>query len=423
MLRSILAAAALFGAVAPVSAATYTISLTGNDKNNGVSAPFRTLAKAVSVLKDGDSIVLRAGTYDGDVSISRAAVTISSYPGETAAISTPLKGKASNTLTLAPGAIGAHLSRLNVLGGTYYALKIDGDKRDKATLIEDCVLGQSGHDCVKITPGADGITFRRCEIGVSGLKDSSNAEGIDNVCADNMVVQDCWIHDIATNGIYPKGGARNALVERTRIENCGGGGVMLGFYTDLQWFDQVENPRLFESLNGMVRNCVIVNTQGAGVGLYSAQDAHVYNNTMINVAQTLHAGILLNVGTQGTPCENVSVINNIITQNATATRPMFESRDPNATGLNFSNNRYWRQGGSAAFVNGSWTGGLANWQALGMDPASTEGDPLLGANLVPLAGSPCIGTGLLLSDVTGDFTGALRLSAPDLGAYQTTPVS
>lgn len=38
-----------------------------------------------------------------------------------------------------------------------------------------------------------------------------------------MHVHDCYIHNIATNGVYPKGGARNAIIERNLIMNCGTG--------------------------------------------------------------------------------------------------------------------------------------------------------------------------------------------------------
>lgn len=41
----------------------YSVSTTGSDGNNGVSAPFATLARACSVIQGGDTIMISAGTY------------------------------------------------------------------------------------------------------------------------------------------------------------------------------------------------------------------------------------------------------------------------------------------------------------------------------------------------------------------------
>lgn len=414
-------AAVALCAAAPASAATYTVAPSGNDNNNGTSAPFRTLSKAAGVLRSGDSIVLRAGTYAGGVKIRAANVTVESYPGEVATITAPTDNESiPSSLWVTAEAVGVRLRRLKILGGSYYSLKVDGDRRDKQMLVEDCVIGQSGRDCIKLTPGADGVTIRRCEIGFSGLRDAGNAEGIDNVCADRMVVQDSWVHDIATNGIYPKGGAQDAVIERTRVENCGGGGIMLGYWTDLEWFDKGENPRTFENLDGLVRNCVIVNTKGAGIGLYSAQNARVYNNTLVNVGQAMHGGIILSIGNTTTPSENLRFINNVVIQPASSTQSMVTIRADSYSGpAYFSNNLYCKMGGRAVFEDEGWKGNLAQWQArISSDGGTAEGDPRLDASQALLAGSPCIDAGLVLADVTDDFRGTARAGAPDIGAFQ-----
>src|SRR4028119_1700781 len=71
--------------------ATYVVATTGNDTNPGnASAPFRTLAKGVSVLKPGDTLLVRAGTYTGSKQLEgipggtswKKPVTIKAYPGE-----------------------------------------------------------------------------------------------------------------------------------------------------------------------------------------------------------------------------------------------------------------------------------------------------------------------------------------------------
>ena len=90
------------GVLAPraATAATYYVATTGSDANPGSqSQPFRTIDKGVSVLRAGDTLYLRGGTYTNQsfgqyatVSLPSGtswenAVTIAGYPGETAIIS------------------------------------------------------------------------------------------------------------------------------------------------------------------------------------------------------------------------------------------------------------------------------------------------------------------------------------------------
>src|SRR4051812_1772146 len=73
--RSLVALAALC-LTGPASAATYSVATSGSDGNDGTSASFRTLQKAVSVLRDGDSIVLESGTYTAGAQITQRNVTV-----------------------------------------------------------------------------------------------------------------------------------------------------------------------------------------------------------------------------------------------------------------------------------------------------------------------------------------------------------
>src|SRR3989449_52472 len=72
------------------SGPTYYVSPTGNDVNAGLSlgTPWKTLAKAAQVLKAGDTLVLRGGSYVSDYfapvnsGTSASPITIKAYPGE-----------------------------------------------------------------------------------------------------------------------------------------------------------------------------------------------------------------------------------------------------------------------------------------------------------------------------------------------------
>ena len=68
-------------------AATYYVSPTGSDSNSGtLASPWKTLAKAVSSVSSGDTVYLRAGTWNEKLWFSNknytSYVTFQNYPGE-----------------------------------------------------------------------------------------------------------------------------------------------------------------------------------------------------------------------------------------------------------------------------------------------------------------------------------------------------
>jgi len=66
------------------------------------------------------------------------------------------------------------------------------DKRGVSNItIDSCKIHDSERDCIKITPNCDTILVCHCEIYNFGMRDNSNAEGIDNVNGDYMLIQNC----------------------------------------------------------------------------------------------------------------------------------------------------------------------------------------------------------------------------------------
>src|SRR4029077_2294478 len=71
---------------------TFYVSLTGSDNNPGtLSQPFATINFGVSVLKPGDTLYIRGGTYTEDINNTipsgiswSTPITVASYPGESA---------------------------------------------------------------------------------------------------------------------------------------------------------------------------------------------------------------------------------------------------------------------------------------------------------------------------------------------------
>jgi Protein of unknown function (DUF1565) len=75
------------------SGVTYYVSISGNDNNAGtLAAPWRTIQKAANSVHAGDTVQVRAGTYNEVVAMTTSGnatqgyITFANYPGETAIV-------------------------------------------------------------------------------------------------------------------------------------------------------------------------------------------------------------------------------------------------------------------------------------------------------------------------------------------------
>jgi parallel beta-helix repeat protein len=427
----------------------FFVSTDGSDsgRDGSFASPFRTIARALETAAAGKTIVLRAGVYREAVRVRIPGITIRSHAGEWAVIQCPVSDPDLDvTVLFDVDASGGKLQRLEVVGGYYYGVMFQtkwdwGDAGDRSgasrLLLEDCRIHDTGRDCVKITPGCDDIVIRRCEIFGSGRRDNGNAEGIDNVNGDRMIVEDCRIHDIATNGLYFKGGAADCVAQRNRIHACGGGGIMVGFDTSPEFFDLQANPGYYESINGVLRNNIIYDTGYAGIGIYASLKPRIYNNTVFNAAaggqNALHFGISFQdwePKAKRPPTAEPDIRNNIFVQAAGGDDHIVRIRYADELGglsalsgmPSMSNNIYFKiGGGSCLFFDqrpSSHAQGisLAQWQDhIRGDGGSLQADPLLDPQKKLPASSPAIDQGLDNTIVRYDIDRVVRTSPYDIG--------
>ncbi len=438
-------------AIQPAFGAEMYVSNSGNnDTGNGSEeAPFQTVSHALTQVADGDSIILRGGSYSEDLDIRTPNLTIMSYPGEWAVVTTPIDDEEMGSCVyIRIEAAGLLLQRLELVGGYYYVVMTEsewgwGDPDNiaaKNITLDGCKIHGSGRDCVKLTPGSDNVTISNCEIYESGLRDDGNAEGIDNVNADNMIVRNTHIHDIATTGIYAKGGATDCLIERCLIRNVGGLGIAVGFDTSPEWFDTDVNPGYYENINGLVRNNIIINTVYASIGLYASQNGQVYNNTVVNAAtegqSAVYFGIAFHDWEDGIPRPgnvNPTIRNNIFVsaEGGMALQVRYTDELEGLSALQgaaaMSNNLYQTPGATARFEDmrpgSEYEGDLAGWMTHMDESASLEGDPGFGDSYHLGESSICRGAGRSVATVSDDYDGDGRTDGYDIGADQYNPAN
>ncbi len=428
------------------------VAVNGNDNtgDGSISNPYATVQYALNQSSDNDTIILRGGTYtSNEIRIENSNITIKSYPGEWAVIQAPtnVEDITSCIWYHEPTIVGGRLERLEIIGGYLYGVKLESDWNWGAPIpdrhgtrdivITHCKIHDTGRDCVKIPSGCDNITIENCTIfnsgiGISNNPNDPNAEGIDMVNDDNVIIRNNFVYNTSTTGIYSKGGSINTLIENNLVMNTGENGILLGFYTDEEWFDTIANPNFYENLNGTIRNNIIINTQMDGIGLYAAYQPKVYNNTVINAAQNDHAALFFNTGYMwldeiqdmiAPPCVDVYVVNNIFT--VTSGRPNAQIRyyeDDTTSNMQgnciVDNNLYFKDGG-ATFDDGiNWqTLDLTGWQnSTAYDANSMESNPLLDAGYHLTQASPCIDAAQNVIGLTIDYDGNNRTQPYDIGA-------
>jgi parallel beta-helix repeat protein len=445
----------------PATAAEWFVSTAGSDAsgNGSFAQPFRSVSHVVDpandIVQPGDTITLRGlpgnNVYNETEVRLRLPLTLRSQPGEWAHIACPINVPDTVCLQIDPEASGSRLSRLEISGGFYYAvfLQTDWYRPDGLSgtgasniIIEDSKLHGSGRDVIKITPKCNNVTIRRNEIYNSGAgyppgtpPEEKNAEGIDNVNGASMIVEDNYIHDTATTGVYFKGGATDALVQRNRIENTGEAGILVGFDTSPEFFDIAANPGYYEAIRGIVRNNLVRNTRYAGIGLYASRDAVVANNTVINTALVGHAALYYGVTLQDfepeagrPPNSNPLLRNNLVIQNGGDCAGIRYSQDLGGlSGLSGSpgmnHNAFFNSTGTCNFFdrrpgspleNG---GTLTQWRAaLNSDAQSIETALSVSADGHLPAGSAAIDAGQSLAQVSDDIDRQPRSGPYDIGA-------
>lgn len=330
-----------WASIGPSAGNTRFVSPSGADTPGAGSAnnPFRTIQRALDESSAGDEVSIAAGDYPGDVRIRQPNITLRGSVGTNKPhIVVPNQSESSHEIAVEidPDADHTRIIGLNIEGGSYYALSCEtkwdwGEPNDRSgatgLVIAYNNLHDSGRDAVKIKPNCDDALIANNSIHDTGKRDDSNAEGIDNVNGDRMTVLDNHLYDIATTGLYFKGGAADARVERNLIERVGrgtspdsaGAGILVGFDTDTEYFDRVQNPGMYEALRARVVNNIIDGTTMTGIGIYAAADSFIGHNTIRNCCRDYHAGIAFGITLQSwepqglrPPSRNVTVWGNLV---------------------------------------------------------------------------------------------------------------
>ncbi|MBI5668006.1 MAG: right-handed parallel beta-helix repeat-containing protein [Chloroflexi bacterium] len=411
---------------------TFYVALTGNDANPGTEAqPFRTLAKGVSVLQPGDTLLVRKGLYAEELRNTipsglswEKPVTLRAYPGEEVVIK-PNQGA----------------ERVISLNGDKHHIIIEGFTLDGTNVKYECIKlagvtdGRPSPSYIRIlrnkiqNAGASTLSnglYQYFGGGILSTGNSNYIEYIGNTIFNNGVTD--FDHGIYHTSSY-------SLIEGNVIYGNMGTGIKIGWGQN--------------AVNNIVRNNVIYDNnvapgedgrkkQGRGIGVYAGSGTLVYNNVVwgshaagieVNyngndakvfnntVMATAGYGIVIAAGANDTDTvKNAVVKNNIVYQGYTYPAIL------NARGINtvIENNLTY---GQNPRVEGDprGTATIRN-NFVNQDPRFVNAGA---KNFALQMNSPAIDKGVVVSEVSFDFAKVARPqgSGFDIGAFEFVGVA
>jgi PKD repeat protein len=431
------------------SAATYYVATNGNDSYNGLypsymsgsNGPFRTLGKAATTVRAGDTVQMRGGTYVERVywntnGTASNRITIENYNNETVII--------DGQYTL-PG--GSVYNALVLIEGDYITFRDITVKRSSGTL-----FAVSGNYCYIINVNGEGSRESGFASGGIGdifdgchMTDNGNGYGINGQTSygsaiaamddsSNNIIRNCISHNNRGEGLGAYGRSGYTIIEdciaydnqavQIYIGGTGGiarrnivyasastraPGIMVGGESgDALAGMQIVNNLCFYNWLNLVTDSNVT----------KATDWIIAYNTFVNshkTAQDIASGYNMGVYFRPQLVNFVNSVfkNNIIVEEPSNQVPINTTLTNSHVGFTFSNN-CWNKTPTAA----------------AMGPGDVIGDPLLaksgptGPGLLTPAyfkifeNSPAKDRAQVLSQVTEDFFRTPRGSAPDIGAHE-----
>jgi parallel beta-helix repeat protein len=420
-------------------AATYYVAANGSDSANGaIATPFRTLARASSVLKPGDVLNVRGGVYNESAQINAkgtaaARITIRAYPGENPIFDGKGHSRNQNVITLAGAAYidlsGFEVRNAGQIGicswgsnnirilnnhvhhsfrnGIYVGWDTRGVSRDNVidgNTVHNNVL-ENANRAFPNGGWATGVSMNNTLGGrvTNNRIYENDGEGIVTILSDGTWIEGNELSDNFSVGIYVDN-ARNVTVNANLMYSTGNsryyreGYPASGMATANEWYDDS-----LPSRDNTFTNNIVVNSRwGFFYGAYQAggglKGAVVAHNTFYKAASTM-------IWVENDAHSNNVFENNIFYQ--VGGRGMLDVH-----------------GGGIAYKNNVWYGApvaIASAADVLADPKFVNAGGFKATDYKLTNLSPALKVGVDLSQVVKkDFFGAPRVAAFDIGAHQFT---
>jgi parallel beta-helix repeat protein len=276
---------------------SFYAALDGDDRNSGLEGqPFRTIKRGASVLKPGDTLYVKAGTYEeslvdavpGGESWSKP-VTVTAYPGQTVTIRPPRGASRVLTFSTADSKYivvdGFILDAINVTGD---GVKItwSGEPKNAAgrIRIKNSEVKNAPGQGILVT-GSTGNEFINLQIHDNGTTNpGSQLHGI-YIESDFNLIEGCHVYNHPGHGIHIYSGRSEKPDNNTVSRNTVHGNQRAGIGVYFGNNNVVSNNTVYKNYigilladnNGLVDNNTVYDNREAGI-IIKATGSTVSNN-------------------------------------------------------------------------------------------------------------------------------------------------
>jgi len=258
----------------------YYVAASGDDANAGTEdQPWGTIRHGVDTAGPGETVLVHGGNYTETIEIFRSGeegrpITVAGAPGEEVILlgeiglregvshivlqNMSIENYSVWGVTLYGGNQHIRIAHMNMTGGDAgirMTVGASGEAPDFGPVsnvtIENVTIRDVLYTAVDGTPGpCDHLVFRGLDISGSGLEASYGADGIAVERGQDILVEDCRIHDNSGDGIDlnsrdTEGNVSNITVRRNEVYRNRFSGIKLwagGLIEDNAVWDQGEGP-------------------------------------------------------------------------------------------------------------------------------------------------------------------------------------
>ena len=318
--RFVIPVSLLFAALVSVPAhgATYYVATSGSDANPGTEArPWRTIQKAAVTLIAGDTVYVKAGTYNEKVIPQNSGnpgnyITYAAYPGDTVTLDgtniTPDWGDALFTIE---GKSYIKISGFRIVNSlspySSGGISLKKGSQQDHIIIENNyfhnITGPAigGYSCENLIIDNNEIT----EVNVGqGPGSRGSGEAISLTDIHTFEIKNNHIHHTYKEGIDPKESS-NGKIYKNHIHDI----ARIGIYLDA-WNGPEHDIDIYQNVvhdNGDHGISLAIEQEGG-----SLKNISIYNNIVYNNGT---GGIVISSYHFPTPRENIKIVNNVCYNN------------------------------------------------------------------------------------------------------------
>ena len=295
-----------FGVVGVASAGnTYYVSLDGDDSYPGNEThPWKTIQKAADTLIAGDTVYIKAGTYNERVIPKNSGspgnyITYTAYPGDTATIDgTGIPMGDWGSLFEIANKDYIKVSRFRIINSGYFGIFI---YKSNHIIVEknyfykewkEAIAGQIGNNII-----IDGNEIDTCNTKACGASAWTSVIGLNDI--DTFEIKNTHMYNSCGEGINVGRGCSNGKVYKNHVHD-------MPFSAPVIYIDSPSNVDIYENLVHDCKSSGIILAAEVGDSLHNIS---VYNNIVYNTS----CGIGLS--SYDELVTNIKIINNICYNN------------------------------------------------------------------------------------------------------------